>query len=382
MNSYINEISDKIIEIRRYLHAHPELEFEEINTSKYICKILDEFGIEYKYPIAKTGVCALIKGANPGKTILLRADIDALPVFEEVPSDFKSVTEGIMHACGHDAHTAIMLGAAFVLNKMKDQLCGNVKIVFQPAEEGVGGAEPMIKEGVMENPVVDAAFAFHVTHLCKTGQILVKNGPVMGSPDEFDVVIKGKGGHGAHPEECNDPILTAADFITALKQKPSLKNTVVTVTSIEGGTNYNIIPNEVSIKGTARSTDVESRNLLEGHIEDVLKSVCDIHGCTYDYKFRYMYPITVNDEKMTDIVREASYKIIGKENVIEYDTCPMLGEDFSYFAQLVPSAYIKLGINGDGKGNYPLHSSKFDIDEKALEYGVKLATQTVIDYLN
>ncbi|MBQ9097233.1 MAG: amidohydrolase [Clostridia bacterium] len=381
MNSYINEISAKVIEIRRYLHAHPELAFEEINTSKYICKILDEFGIKYKYPIAKTGICALIKGGKPGKTILLRADMDALPIKEEVNCDFKSKTEGLMHACGHDAHTAIMLGAAYVLNKMKDELCGNVKIVFQPAEEGVGGAEPMIKEGVMENPTVDAAFAFHVTHLCKTGQILVKNGPVMGAPDEFDIVIKGKGGHGAHPEECNDPILTASDFITTLKEKLVLNNTVVTVTAVEGGATYNIIPDIALMKGTARSTDVDTRNILEGRIEEILKAVCKAHGCTYDYNFRYMYPITVNDEGMTNIVRKAAYKVLGKENVIEYDTCPMLGEDFSYFANLVPGAYIKLGINGNGKGEHALHSSKFDIDEDALKHGVKLAVQTVIDYL-
>ena len=382
MNSYINEISSKVIEIRRYLHAHPELEFEEINTSKYICNMLDEFGIEYKYPVAKTGVCALIKGGKPGKTILLRADIDALPIFEEADCEFKSETDGLMHACGHDAHTAIMLGAAYVLNKMKDELCGNVKIVFQPAEEGIGGAQPMINEGVMENPHVDAAFAFHVSHLAKTGQILVKNGPVMGAPDEFDIVIKGKGGHGAHPEECNDPIVTASDFITTLKEKLVLENAVVTVTAVNGGATYNIIPDDTFIKGTARSTDVDTRNVLEGRIEEILKTVCEAHGCEYDYTFRYMYPITVNDAAMTDVVRGAAYKVLGKENVIEYDTCPMLGEDFSYFANLVPGTYIKLGISGNGKGEHPLHSSKFDIDEDALEYGVKLAVQTVVDYLN
>ena len=387
MNSYINEISAKVIEIRRYLHAHPEIAFEEVNTSKYIRSMLDEFGIEYKYPVAKTGVCALIKGGKPGKTILLRADMDALPIFEEAQCDFKSETDGMMHACGHDAHVAIMLGAAYVLNKMKENLCGNVKFVFQPGEEGIGGAEPMIKEGVMENPTVDAALGFHVTNLVKTGQILVKNGPVMAAPDEFDIVIKGRGGHGAHPDESIDPIVTASEFILSLQTIMSRnmapgKPGAVSVTAVHGGATYNIIPNEVVIKGTARSADLDTQKLMPKRIEEILKGVCMAHGCEYDYNFRYMYPITINDAGITDIVREAAYKIMGKENVIEYDTCSMEGEDFSYFANAAPGAYIKLGMRGNGKGEHTLHSSKFDIDEDALEYGVTLAVQTVIDYLN
>ncbi len=394
-----NELKDKITELserqrerlisdRREIHKFPETEFEEFKTQKYITSRLDELGLSYETGIAKTGTLVTIKGRENGRTILLRADIDALDIMEQGEAEYKSVIDGKMHACGHDAHTAVMLGVCSVLAELKDEISGTVKIVFQPAEEGQGGAEPMIAEGVMENPRVDACLALHTEPELECGKIRVKSGAMYGSPDEFEIIIKGKSGHGAEPHLCVDPILVSAQVIVALQSVVSrrispFESAVVSLCSICGGTNTNVIPDSVRILGTARSQSSEVRNKLPIFIEDTVKGICSAFGAEYEMKFSMMFPPLINSEEMADVVRASAVRQIGEENTVFGGSSTMAGEDFAYFANAAPSAIFKLGVGNKKKGIvYPLHNSKFDIDEDSLVVGVKVMTDAVFEYLS
>lgn len=376
---------------RRTIHRFPETEFEEFKTQSYITDELDKLCIKYTTGIAKTGTCVLIKGGKCGKTaktILLRADIDALDIEEQNEVEYKSEISGKMHACGHDAHTAVMLGVCKVLDALKDELCGNVKIVFQPAEEGMGGAKPMIDEGVLKNPDVCAAIALHTEPELECGKIRIKEGPLYGSPDEFEIVIKGKSGHGAEPDLCVDPILVAAQVIVSLHSIVSrninpFDSAVISVCSVHGGTNTNVIPDSVKILGTARSQDNRVREKLPTLIEQRVKGVCDAFGADYDMKFSMMFPPLCNSSLMANIVKQAAKTQLGAENVVCGGASTMAGEDFAYFANEVPSALFKLGTGNKEKGiTYPLHNSRFDIDEDSLVVGVKVMVNSVFEYLN
>lgn len=380
------QIKDELISIRRHLHSTPETDFEEIKTSSFIRSKLDDYGIPYTTS-AKTGTVALIKGKNSNKTVLLRADIDGLPIKDESKFEIKSEREGYMHACGHDIHATCLLGAAKILNDIKDELNGNVKLVFQPAEEGIGGALPMIEDGILENPHVDAAFALHVEPLEKTGNIQIKDGSIMASPDDFKIVVHGVGGHASAPEKCVNPVTIGTAIITefeklnatVLKDKPC----VMTVCYFNGGTCNNAIPQTAEIMGTARSLDNETREMLIELLDKTAHETAKKHGTTIDFTFNKLFPPVANNSEMNDVIRNSAKKLTCINKVVTLDKPAMAGDDFSYFGENVQSAYFKLGVGNVEKGAvYPIHSPKFIADEDALPIGSAILSQTAVDYLD
>lgn len=373
------------IEARRMLHRIPEIQFEEFKTSGYIASMLDTLSIPYERGFAGgTGIVATISGAENGKCIGIRADIDALPIKEETKLDFASEHEGMMHACGHDAHIAIALSTAFILNELKGSFKGNVKIFFQPAEEGDGGAEIMIKEGVMENPNVDICLGCHVMTDYETGKIVYKKGPLMSSPDNFEVTIFGTGGHGAYPEKCNNPLPVVSEVILKLTSlTDALVPRVVSVCTVEGGSCPNVIPSSVKITGTARTFTKKSREEVVRLIEENVMSVCEKYNAEYDYNYIPLYPALINDEKVTEAFKASAAKIVGEENVIESHTVSMAGDDFSYFAECVPSTYVHVGCKNIEKGAiYPIHHPSFTVDEDCIEIASTCLAQAVVDFLS
>ena len=382
-------IKDELVRDRRTIHAHPELAFQEEKTSAFVQARLRELGIEYKTGYAKTGVVGLIRGKKgAGKTLLLRADMDGLPIQEANDVPYCSKVDGRMHACGHDSHVAMLLGAAKLLKSMEQEFCGTVKLMFQPAEEGAGGAEPMIADGLLENPSVDAALALHVEPTYPCGKIAIKSGALMAAPDEFDLVIRGRGGHGAYPHKTIDPILTAAKVVEGL-QSITARNidaavpAVVSIGQISGGQFYNVIPDEVVLKGTARAFDDATRRLLSERIEQIAGGICAAMGATYSYEFRYMYPPLINDSAMTELVGQSACAVVGEGNVIRLETPFMGGEDFSYVANKVPASYFYLGCGNEEKGcTHPWHSANFNLDEDCLPLGVSVLVEAAMQYLN
>ena len=380
----IYENIDEIIKIRRDLHKIPELSGEEYKTAEYIRNKLSEYGIPYSV-VDKTGTVALIKGKISGKTVLLRADIDALPIEENNTLEFKSEHRGIMHACGHDIHAACVLYAGKILNGMKDSLKGNIKLVFQPQEEDAGGAEPMITAGVMENPHVDASFALHVEPLEKCGFIQLKDGAIMASPDDFEIEITGKGGHGALPHECIDVISIGSAIVAEYNSVPSKYFSaqvpcVVSVCSFNAGNCPNVFPDKVKIQGTARSLDEETRQKLETILGDIAKNICDMKGAECKFTFNKRYPPTINDAKMNNIVEKAASEISTIKGITYLKYSSMCGDDFAYFARLVPSSYFRLGVGNDDFDK-PIHNSGFMADENALPIGVAIFAKIALNFL-
>ncbi len=379
------KFKDELVKIRRDLHQIPETGFDLEKTSEYIENALDKLKIEH-HRLCKTGIVALIKGNCNKKTLLIRADIDALPVTELNDIDYKSKNEGKMHACGHDAHATCLIGLCMILKDIAPKLNGNIKLVFQPAEECVGGAEPMINDGVMENPNVTAAIALHVEPLANIGTIQIRNGAIMASPDEFTIRINGVGGHGACPQDCNNPIIPASELITRLSSviKDNFNDKsecIVSICAVNAGNSTNIIPESVEILGTARSLSENVRLKIEKIIGEYIDDVCKEYNCTSNYEFKRLYPPVINNEEINDIVIKASEKISGFNNVDILDKSTMTGDDFSYFANLVPSSYFKLGV-GNEKIKNPLHSPYFNIDENALVLGSAIFAQIAFDYLS
>lgn len=380
-DKYINK--SELISIRRFLHEIPELSGEEYKTTEFIRQKLDEFGIEYSV-VDNTGTVAIITGKDTGKTALVRADIDALPVLEDNNLEYKSKNHGVMHACGHDIHTAVGIYVAKILNDFKDEFNGTVKIVFQPKEEGDGGAEGIINWGVMENPHVDACFAIHVEPLEKCGKIQIRDGAIMASPDDFEIEIIGKGGHGATPEECINPITIAAEIAEKINNNPKYKkkdSCIVTVCEIHGGTCYNVIPDKTKILGTARSLSEDVRNNIKKELGDLVENICKKYCACYKFSFNFSFPPTINSEITNKFVINAAKKIEKITGITYLEHSSMCGDDFAYFARLVPSSYFRLGVGIDGE-NHPIHSPKFLADEDSLEIGVEIVTQSVLDFLN
>lgn len=378
MNIKISEI----INIRRELHKIPELAYEEYKTSKFIADYLKNLGIDIIGNVAKTGIIGTIKAKNATKTLLLRADMDALELNEENEIDYKSQHHGRMHACGHDVHMAILLGTAKALVKNAHKLKANVKLMFQPGEEGVGGALPMIKEGVFENPKVDAAFAFHVAPDVEVGSLLLTKGSVTASPDNFDIIINGRGGHGGMPEKNIDSILIGSEIVRKLKNltKEYIKNehAVVTVCSFISGTNYNVMPDKAVLKGTFRSFSEDVRQKIAELIKEIAKQTADKYGAQSEVNIDFLYPSVINDEIMLNKVYDTAKKIF---NVIFTDTPQTWGEDFSYISQTVPSCLALLGCGNKKKGiTAPLHSSKFNVDEACIPLAVKLMTDFALNF--
>lgn len=372
-------IYQDVVDIRRYIHANPELSFEEVETGKYIARQLDLLGIEYVHGVAENGVVGLIKGKNPDKKVIaLRADFDALPILEANDVPYKSTKPGIMHACGHDVHTASLLGTARILKQLTSEFEGTIKLIFQPAEERLpGGASIMIKEGVLENPRPVSIFGQHVHPPLRAGKIGLKGGIYMASADELYITVKGKGGHGALPQDCVDPITVAAQMITALQQVISrqLDPTVPAVLTFgsfiaEGSTN--IIPNEVKIKGTFRCMNEKWRKIAHEKMYKMGVGLVEAMGGTCDFNIIVGYPCLHNNETLTAKVKASAIEYLGAENVVDLPL-RMTAEDFSYYSQEMPATFYRLGTGNPEKGiTASVHNSKFDIDEIALEVGVGL----------
>lgn len=376
----------QMINLREAIHMYPEDGFKEFKTSEIIVNELEKLGIKVQKNVAKTGVVGLIEGNYPGKTVLLRADMDALKIQEQADVDYKSKVDGMMHACGHDGHVAGLLGAAMILNELKDKLHGNVKLVFQPAEEKEGGALPMIEEGVLENPKVDVAFGAHLWGYLKEGEVHLKEGPMMAAPDLFNIKVIGKGGHGAVPQASIDPIVITCQIVNALQTIVSrrmnpLDPVVVTCGKIQGGESFNVIPNEVELEGTIRTFNEETRNLVPCIIEDLVKGITTSQGATYEFKYEPHYPALLNDKNMTNFAKKSLEKVVGKENVFDLKEPNMGGEDFAYFAQKVPSAFMFIGIADNESEPVIHHNPYFKWDSKNVGILAQSLSQIALDYL-
>ena len=375
-----------MINLRETIHMYPEDGFSEFTTSKIIIEELEKLGIKVQKNVAKTGVVGLIEGKYPGKTVLLRADRDALKIQEQADVEYKSKIDGMMHACGHDGHVEGLLGAAMILNELKDNLHGNVKLVFQPAEERDGGALPMIEEGVLENPKVDAAFAAHLWGYLNEGEVHLKEGPMMASPDIFNINVIGKGGHGAVPQESIDPIVITCQIVNSLQTIVSRKinpldPVVITCGRIQGGDCHNVIPNEVELEGTIRTFNEETRNWVPKVMEDLIRGITTSQGAAYEFKYEPKYPALINDKYMTSFAKESLKKVVGEENVFDLKEPNMGGEDFAYFAQKVPSAFIFVGIANNKSEPVIHHNPYFKWDSKNVGILAQSLSQIAIDYL-
>lgn len=378
LDKLIDENLKWIINLRRDIHAHPELGMNEHRTSKIIYDNLQGLGLKVQKGIGKTGVVALLEGEQQGKTILLRADMDALPINELTSLSFKSKNENVMHACGHDVHTSILLGAAKVLSSFKNQIKGNVKFVFQPAEEcnPTGGANYMIEDGVLENPKVDAALALHVWDM-PLGKIGIKKGAMMAQSDRIYIKVKGKSAHGSTPHQGADAIVAAAYVITALQTIVSrnidpLDSAVVTLGVINGGYRYNVIADEVNIEGTVRTFSPNTASEMPEKIDMVIKNVCKALGCDYEFKYVKGYPLTYNDEVLTEKVINTLKDSLGEKNIVIPEKPATIGEDFSFFNKHVPCTFMWLGCKSEINENCcNLHSPNFVCDEKAIPIGIK-----------
>jgi amidohydrolase len=384
----VEQISRAVVDLRRTLHQWPELGFQEERTSALVAEHLQAAGLEVRTGIARTGVLATLHGIGEGKTVLLRADIDGLPLNEASGAPYASQNPGVMHACGHDGHTAILLTVAQVLAQQRHRFVGTVKFAFQPAEElPPGGAKGMIEEGVLENPRVDAVFGLHLWNGLALGEIGVDAGPIMASVDRFDVVIKGVGGHGAYPHAGVDPIVVGSHVVAALqtvvsRETPPLAPAVVTVGKFQSGTAFNVIPSHADLSGTVRTVDARIRQEMPIRLERIVRGVTAAMRAEYDFRYEFGYPVTVNDARRAQLVRQAAAGIVGEANVVTTGMT-MGAEDMSYFLEAVPGCYLRLGSGNADKGLvHPHHSALFNFDETALPIGVELLTQITMAFLH
>lgn len=372
-----------VIGMRRRLHRIPEDGFREFKTQQVIMDALDEIGIPYT--TERTWVVGLIEGAYPGETVAIRADMDALPIEEPEGCPFRSEHPGMMHACGHDAHTAIALGAGRLLYGLRDRLHGRVKLLFQPAEETVGGAEPMVAAGVMENPHVDRVYGLHVMPYLPVGQVETRSGTLNASTDTVRLTIRGRSGHGAYPEQGTDAIVCAAQVITALqsivaRNVSPLQSAVLTIGMIEGGTAQNIICDAVHMRGTLRTANAALRTAMKQRIADIAGGVASAMGCTAETEIIPGYAALVNDSAEAARVRRVARALLGAENVLDKEAPSMGGEDFSFFGDCAPGAFYHIGCSrADELPAPPLHSRDFHLDEGCLAIGVMMHAALVLD---
>lgn len=389
LKSEADAMRDSLVAARRDFHAHPELAFQEVRTAGIVAKRLAELGYETQTGVGQTGVIGVLEGASPGgETLLLRFDMDALPIDEQVNAPFKSLTPGIMHACGHDAHTAIGLGVAELMARHRDQWHGIAKFVFQPAEEIVQGALAMIKDGALENPRPTRTLSMHVSSKDATGKVMMTDGPTMAIADKFEIVVKGRGSHGASPHYGADPIVAAAQIVTALQTIVSrnvdpLDESVVTVGFIHGGTVGNIIPDQVTLGGTMRSFKDEVALQIRQRMTEIAQGLARAMGCEARLWFPELYnPATVNDPAMADIVRGRARELVGEDNLVG-DHRTMGAEDAAHFLKAAPGAYVFIGagVHDEEEKNEPHHSPRFEINEDALPLSVALVTGAAMDML-
>ncbi len=378
----------KVVSQRRHLHQHPELSFKEFKTSEFITQQLDELGIPYKKGYVKTGIVAHIEGNNPSKkTFALRGDMDALPILEKTGLPFASVNTGVMHACGHDVHTSSVLGAAAILNELKDQFEGTVKLIFQPGEEVLpGGASLMIKEGALNNPQAMGIVGQHVYPQFEAGTVGFRKGMYMASCDELHLRVNGTGGHAAEPDRITNPIIMASKIILELNKLNDLgkaKNipTIISIGFVEGLGATNVVPDQVYIQGTFRTMNEEWRALIHDKIRSICKTVAHEMGGDVDANVITGYPYLKNDIALTTRAQSYAIDLLGKENVIDLDL-RMGGEDFSYYTQEIPGCFYRLGTSSPGNPSTGLHTSTFTVDESALKTGMALLSWIALQELN
>jgi amidohydrolase len=383
----VTKINNRLVEIREHFHRNPELSFQEVKTSQKIAEILQDLGLdEIKIGVAKTGVVGLLRGNQPGKTFALRADMDALPIQEANDVPYCSQNDGVMHACGHDAHITMVLGAAMILSNMRDNLKGNVKFIFQPAEEIFGGAKIMVGEGVLENPKVDSIVSIHVWPGLDVGTIGVKAGPAMASADRLEIFVRAKGGHGAMPHLTADPIVASAQIINALQTVASrstdpLQPIVLSICIIEGGHAFNIIPAEVRMEGTLRTLDDNVSENAVDKIRNILEGIEKAMGVECEFNYEKGCPALINDPDMIDLIKKSATSILGEEKVVDVEPT-MGGEDFTCFARAVPGAMFYLGVSDKEAGMIcPVHRATFDVPSQALVVGTSVLIQSAIMFL-
>ncbi len=380
----ISKESEKTVATRRDLHRIPETAFNEQKTSVFVAERLRSLGLEVRTGVAGTGVVGLLRGGNPGPTVMLRADMDALPMAEATGLPFASTHEGVMHACGHDGHMAMALGAAAVLASLREQLSGSVKFVFQPAEEGPGGARPMIDEGVLKDPDVDICVGCHLWPGMPEGYVGVKSGPLMAAMDRFDLTILGQGGHGAMPHLCVDALEVGTQVVSALQRLVSrkmdpLSPNVVTVGSFHSGSTFNVIPSTAELAGTTRTFDREIWLSWPERMETVIRGVCEAMGAEYDFRYAQGYPPTINDKQVAAEVHACAVAAVGENYVVE-PASTMGGEDMAFYLEQVPGCFFFIGIGGEGRA--PLHNAAFDFDDGILDTGVEILCRVVLGRLS
>jgi amidohydrolase len=377
----------RVVELRHHFHRYPELGHQEFGTAKIVADELRSLGIETTENIEATGVVGILRGAHPGRTLLLRADMDALPIQENTGLDYESVVPGQMHACGHDGHTANLLGVAMVLSQLREQLHGTVKFVFQPDEEYDSGAKAMIQRGVLGNPEVDAAFGLHFWGSVPEGQVHIKGGHFMAAPDKFTFKVIGKGGHAAMPQLCIDPVLLTVQAINAMqtiisRKKSPFNPAVISYCSLNAVSEYNTIPDEVSVTGTIRTFDADLRNWIIREMEATLKGITESQGARYEFTIAedFALPAVINDHALADLVRQSAMKVLNPKMVVEPREPSMGAEDFSYFSQKVPSCFFFVGI-APGGTEVVHHSPGFQWDDRNLETAMLVLSQAALDYL-
>lgn len=382
VQQYIKKIEAELIEVRRDLHMHPELGYEEIRTGKIVGDKLEKLGLEVQRGIAKTGVVATLKGQRTGPTIAFRADMDALSMEDKKDVPYASQISGKAHACGHDVHTTVLLGVAMVLSRFKEFISGQVKFIFQPAEEGPGGAEPLIQEGILEG--VDVIYGLHTWTHGQVGEVGISRGPSSASADEIEIGIIGQGGHGAYPHLGVDAIHLSGLVINALHTLASryvdpLEPNVITIGKINGGYRRNIIADRVQMSGTVRTYSQELRYQLKEQIKKTIAGVTQAFGGDFTYEYKFGYPPLINHLAQVDILSKVVTQLPSKFNLLERKPS-MGGEDFAYYLQKIPGAFFYLGTRGSEKTAYPVHHPLFDVDERAIGLGVLIFVGLVRDF--
>jgi amidohydrolase len=378
--------------MRRDFHAHPELGFNEVRTGGIVARELEALGLEVTKGVGKTGVVGLLEGTRPGPTLLLRFDMDALPIVEQTGAVYASLNPGVMHACGHDGHTAIGLTVAKILNEIRDELAGSIKFVFQPSEEstgdeGLGGAEMMIRDGVLSDPRPDYALGLHLWNEKPLGWLGVAAGPVMAGAEQFKLVIQGKGGHGAVPHATIDPVLASAHIVTALQSIVSrnvapLETAVVSVTMVHGGTAFNVIPPEVTLEGTIRTFDLGVRGRVLERFTQVVEGVAAALGCQAQLDMRQLTPALINDERIARRVQEAARRVLHDSQLDMASYITMGAEDMAFFLERIPGCFFFVGSANRDKGlDYGHHHPRFDVDEDALPRAAALMAAAAVDFL-
>ncbi len=386
----IRSLQPELVEWRRRLHQKPELGFKETLTAQLIEKKLQAWGIEHQTGIAQTGIVAIIKGnkLTSQKVLAIRADMDALPIQELNEVSYRSQHDGVMHACGHDGHTAIALGTAYYLQQHRDDFGGTVKIIFQPAEEGPGGAKPMIAAGVLKNPDVDAIIGLHLWNNLPLGTVGVRSGALMAAVESFDCTILGKGGHGAIPHQTVDTVVVAAQIINALqtivaRNVNPIDSAVVTVGKLHAGSKRNVIPDTANMCGTVRYFNPAYKDFFKQRVEEIIAGTCQSHGAKYKLEYSSLYPPVINDPIIAELVRSVAEEVIETPMGIVPECQTMAAEDMSYFLEAVPGCYFFLGSANPAKDlAYPHHHPRFDFDETALPIGVEIFVRTVEKFFN